>query len=79
VEGLLAAAEVGVMRTYKFFMIGTTEAPVLEVDAADLVELGEMAMRSRFVVGRMVEINGDGASCGVLIPTSRIQLVAEAD
>jgi hypothetical protein len=66
------------MPTYKFFMIGTTEAPILEVEAADLVELGEMAVRSRFVIGRMIEVDGEGTAVSVLIPTARIQLIAEA-
>jgi len=65
------------MATYKFFLVGTTEAPVLEVSATDLIELGELATRTRFGVGRMVEINGDGAAVEVLIPTARIQLIAE--
>jgi hypothetical protein len=79
VEGLLAAAEGGVMARFKFFLIGTTEAPVVEVEADSLRDLGEMAMRHRFVEGRMVEINGEGASCGVLIPTGRVQMIAEVD
>jgi hypothetical protein len=67
------------MARFKFFLIGTTEAPILEVEADTLRQLGEMAMRNRFIEGHMVEINGDGASCGVLIPTARVQLIAEAD
>ncbi len=67
------------MARFRFFMIGTTESPVLELELDTLRELGEMAMRHRFIEGRMVEINGEGSAVGVLIPTSRIQLVAEAD
>lgn len=67
------------MARFKFFLVGTTEAPVLEVEADTLRELGEMATRHRFVEGRMIEINGEGAAVGVLIPTSRIQLIAESD
>jgi hypothetical protein len=79
VEGILAAQEGGLMARFKFFLVGTTEAPVLEVEADTLRELGEMATRHRFVEGRMIEINGEGAAVGVLIPTSRIQLIAESD
>jgi predicted aconitase with swiveling domain len=67
------------LKRYKFFMVGTAEAPVLEVAATDLVELGEMAIRTRFVVGRMVEVCGEATAGRVLIPTARIQLIAESE
>ena len=67
------------MARFKLFIVGTTEAPVVEVPASNLLELNDLATRNRFIEGHMVEINGGGASCGVSIPVCRIQLIAEAD
>lgn len=67
------------MSRFKFFLIGTNEAPVLELPVVDLHELHQKMQRSRFVEGRMVEINGEFNSRDVLIPINRIQMVAEAD
>jgi hypothetical protein len=67
------------MALYKFFLIGTNEAPVVEVEVDTLRELGESAIRNRFIEGRMVEIDGQARACAVLIPTARIQLVVEHD
>lgn len=67
------------MAAFKFFLVGTNEAPVLEVEADTLAQLSEIAARSRFIEGRMVEVDGEGVSCGALIPVSRIQLIAETE
>lgn len=67
------------MARFKFFLIGTNESPVLEMEAATLRQLNEDLSRNRFIEGQMVEINGHGEDRGVLIPTARIQLVVEAD
>lgn len=64
---------------FKFFMVGSAEAPILEVPFDRLSDLHDAMVRTRFVEGRMVEINGHATSCGVLIPMGRIQLIAEAD
>jgi len=67
------------MARFKFFLIGTNEAPVLEMEATSLRQLNEDVSRNRFIEGHMVEINGRGEDRGVLIPTARIQFIAEAD
>lgn len=67
------------MARFKFFLVGTNEAPVVEVEASTLQRLGEDLSRTRFVEGRMIEINGERTEVGVLIPTARIQLIAEAE
>ena len=64
---------------FKFFMTGTSEAPVLDLPVNNLSELHAHANRARFLEGEMVEIDGRGVSCRVLIPVSRIQMVAETD
>lgn len=67
------------MARFKFFLIGTNEAPVLETDAASLSQLNLALSHSRFIEARMIEIDGHATDCGVLIPTARIQFVAEAE
>jgi len=67
------------MARFRFFMVGTTQAPVLEVAANDLFELNQTIGRRRFLEGQMVEIDGCGVDCGVLIPTSRIQMICEIE
>lgn len=75
--GLLAAAEGRLMARFKFYLIGSSDAPVLDVEAADLRELNQQMSRSRFVEGHMTEADADGVLQGVLIATGRIQLVME--
>ena len=78
-EGLLAAAECPLMARFKICMMGTAQAPILELDARDVAELHHSLGRARFVEGRMVEIDGGGADCVVLIPLNRIQMIFEMD
>lgn len=66
------------MALFKFFLIGSAETPILDVPFEHLNELHCAMERSRFVEGRMVEVNGEPVSCGVLIPMGRIQMIAEA-
>lgn len=67
------------MTAFKFFLVGSGQAPVLEVDADDLDELGVDLNRARFLRARMVEIDGDLHPREVLVPVARIQLIAEVD
>jgi len=66
------------MARFKFYLIGSSDAPVLDVEAADLRELNETISRNRFIEGHMTEPDGDGVLHGVLIATCRIQLIMEA-
>lgn len=43
---------------FKFFLVGSSEAPVLEVPFNHLSDLHDAMAKSRFVEGRMVEIMG---------------------
>lgn len=67
------------MAMFKFFLIGSGQAPILEVDADDLGELGGDLNRARFLRARMVEIDGDPHPREVLVPVARIQMIAEVD
>ena len=65
------------MARFKFYLIGSCDAPVLDVDAVDLHDLHRQMSCDRFVAGHMVEPDGDGVCAGVLVATGRIQLVME--
>lgn len=67
------------MTRFRFCMIGTSQQPVIEMPVGSLTELHELMDRSRFVEGRMVEVDGDGVQLGVLVASSRVQMVVEAD
>lgn len=65
------------MARYKFFLMGSRDAPVVEVAADTISDLKIDLSRNRFIEGRMVEIDEAGSSCGVLISCARVQLVRE--
>lgn len=67
------------MALFKFFLTGTAEAPVIELDEPDLDALHQLMTRSKFIQGRMIEIAGAAMNTDVLIPVNRIQFVAVAD
>ena len=78
-EGVLAEAKGRVMATFRFHLIGTAQPLVLDVAASDISDLNEIVSRQRFVEGRLTEADGDGVLLGMLVATSRIQIVCEAD
>jgi hypothetical protein len=67
------------MARFRFNLIGASQTPVLEVEVSDLHVLAEMMTRSRFVHGKLVEIDGQGASCDILVAVSRVQFVSECN
>jgi len=67
------------MARFKFCLVGSSQAPVLELPMRDVSELHAALSVSKFVEGLMVEIDGEVTACAVLIPTSRVLIVMEAD
>ncbi len=67
------------MATFRFHLVGPTLPILLDVAASSISELNEIITRQRFVEGRMADPDTDGVLAGVLIATSRIQIVCEAD
>ena len=65
------------MAVYRLFLISTPEALEVELPAGSLEDLLELASRSRFICGRVVDEAGDGLIRAVMLPTNRIQLVIE--
>ena len=65
------------MARFMFALVGTSQAPVLELPVASVAELKAAISRARFIDGVMVEIDGQGVHCPVLIPACRIQMIME--
>lgn len=65
------------MARFMFALIGTPQTPILDLPVRTVAELNQAIARARFVDGLMVEIDGEGVHCPVLIPVSRIQMVME--
>ncbi|VXC84602.1 hypothetical protein SPHINGOAX6_50409 [Sphingomonas sp. AX6] len=65
------------MAQFQFNMIGASQTPVLEVEASDLHMLSELMKRSRFILGRLVEMEAQAEPCEVLLAVHRIQFVTE--
>jgi hypothetical protein len=66
------------MARFRFFLIGTAQTPVLEVEARNIAELHADLARERFLVARTVEVDGNPVSCDVIVPVARIQMIADA-
>ena len=67
------------MTCFKFALIGSHQAPIVEVAVNGIEELSAYMMTTRFVIGRMVEIDCEGTDASVIIPVGRIQFVTEAN
>ena len=67
------------MARFQIYLLGSNQAPVVEVVYGDLRELSGAIERSRFLEGRLVEIDDHGLGCDVLIAISRIQMISEID
>lgn len=65
------------MAKFRFCLIGTPQAPVLEIDVGNISELHHWISRARFIEGRMIRIDGEPTDCPVLIPTNRVQMIFE--
>jgi hypothetical protein len=67
------------MAQFRVFLVGVPQPLQVDLPAGSASELVEIASRVRFLEGHMVEADSDGVCAGVLIPTSRLQLVIEAN
>ncbi|EYD74368.1 hypothetical protein Rumeso_04053 [Rubellimicrobium mesophilum DSM 19309] len=67
------------MSSYLFTLTGCNERLLVDVDATSLASLSQELSCCRFLVGRMVAVDGEATSRGVLLPVSRIGMVAEAE
>ena len=67
------------MARFQFFLVGTSQSPVVEVGYKDLRELHEAIEHSRFLHGQLVEIEGHSIELGVIIPMNRIHMISEIE
>lgn len=67
------------MATFRFFLVGTSQSPIVEVEHANLQDLHATIECRRFLLGKMTEIDGYDVGCGVLIPINRIQMISEIE
>lgn len=64
------------MATFRFFLVGAQQALVVEVDAANARELAAYMAANRFIEGQVIDA---GEQFGILIATSRVQMIAEVE
>jgi len=67
------------MARFKLFLIGSPHPLLVNLPVNGVMELNELAGRCRFITGNLSDPDHDGVCSGLMIPTSRIQLVVEAD
>ena len=65
------------MATFRIFLIGNNQPLVVDLPAASVSDLIDLASRTKFVEGVMAEGDEDGVCCGVMFQTCRIQLAIE--
>jgi hypothetical protein len=63
------------MGRFKLCLVGSHQAPILEIGVSGIGELHDQLERSRHVLGRMVEIDGELTDVPVLIPLNRVQMI----
>ncbi len=67
------------MSAYQFVLTGFDQRFLLEVEALSLVDLAQELSCSRFLVGRIIAVDGEATSRGIVVPTSRIGMVVEPE
>jgi hypothetical protein len=66
------------MAAFRIFLVGAQNAPTVEVDANDIGELSRQFQTNRFLEGCVTDEATGHEPVRVLIPISRIQMIAEA-
>lgn len=62
---------------FRVSLYGCFQPLLVDVPATDIAELHELLSRSRFLPARLVEADGEPASCEALIAVQRILLIVE--
>lgn len=65
------------MARFRVFLIGAGQAPLVDLPVDDISALGDVIGQSRFIAGDLVDWHEPECGCRVLIPTSRIQMIAD--
>lgn len=66
------------MATFRIFLIGTSQPLLVDLPAASVAELSDLASVGRFITGMMAEPDEEGVCLGVMLQACRIQLAVEA-
>ena len=67
------------MPTFTIHLMGQNQPITIDLPCTDVDALIEHAGHSRFLSGHMTEPDGEGVCRRVIVATSRIQCVVEAD
>ena len=67
------------MSAYLFLVTGSDQKFLLEVEAQSLTDLARELSCSRFLLGRMLAVDGEGTSRDVVLPVSRIGMIVEPE
>jgi hypothetical protein len=67
------------MSDYLFHLTGCQERMLVKVDAQSLSDLAQDLSGQRFLLGRIVAVNGEWTSRDALIPVSRIGMIVEPE
>lgn len=67
------------MSAYLFLVTGSDQKFLLEVEAQSLTDLAQNLSCNRFLVGRMLAVDGEGTSRDVVVPVSRIAMIVEPE
>ena len=67
------------MNAYLFLLTGCDQKFLVEVEALSLADLARELSCKRFLVGRMVAVDDESTSRGVVVPVSRIGMIVEPE
>ena len=67
------------MSAYQFVLTGFDQKFLLEVEAPSLADLVQELSCNRFLVGRIIAVDGEATSRDVVVSTSRIGLIVEPE
>lgn len=67
------------MRAYLFLLTGLDQKFLLEVEAPSLADLAQELSCNRFLLGRMLAVDGETTSRDVVVPVSRIGMIVEPE
>ncbi len=67
------------MSAYLFVLTGFDQKFLLEVEAQSLADLARELSCRRFLLGRIVAVDGEGTSRDVVVPVSRIGMIVEPE
>ena len=65
--------------TFRFCLMGSSLQALVDVPVASIGDLHALLDSARFITGHLRDADEHGVQAGVLIASSRVQMVIEAD